>query len=181
MLAWANTYPHAPAHIPGEVKKVLNSLRSVVISLISVVTLMSRPTTGGILLKPSNLRRRKIQSEMKIIFTHCTVTPESCPVLRPSDLLETPHVHQDQDLAQGHDSGVSNHRRSAAFSLYLSSKVQEWNTWSGFILQLPLTAIKTFSHFYTLRHLHEQNTQVPEVSPVVRLPSRTPATCRSDV
>lgn len=113
---------------------------------------------------------------------HChTRKLPSATTLWPPGNSTTPHVHQDQDLAQGHDSGVSNHRRSAAFSLYLSRKVQEWNTWSGFIFQLPLSAIKTFSHFYTLRHLHEQNTQVPEVSPVVRLPSRTPATCWSDV
>jgi hypothetical protein len=39
-------------HTPGEVKKVLESLWFVVISLISVVTLMSLPTTGGIRQKP---------------------------------------------------------------------------------------------------------------------------------
>lgn len=49
--------------IPGEVKKVLDSRWSVVISLISVVTLMSRPTTGGILLKPSNLKHRTRQRD----------------------------------------------------------------------------------------------------------------------
>jgi hypothetical protein len=43
-------------HTPGEVKKVLDSLWSVVIALISVVMLMSLPTTGGILQKPSTLR-----------------------------------------------------------------------------------------------------------------------------
>jgi len=44
------------SHIPGEVKKVRDSALPVVISLTSEVTLMSRPTTGGILLKPSNLK-----------------------------------------------------------------------------------------------------------------------------
>lgn len=47
--------------IPGEVKKVLDNLRSVVSSLISVVTLISRPTTGGILLKPSSLKNKTKQ------------------------------------------------------------------------------------------------------------------------
>ena len=48
-------------HIPGEVKKVLDSLWSVVISLTSEVTLMRRPTTGGTLLKPSNLRKDEVE------------------------------------------------------------------------------------------------------------------------
>lgn len=43
---------------PGDVKKVRDSLRSLVISLISVTTLTSRPIVGGILLKPSTLETR---------------------------------------------------------------------------------------------------------------------------
>lgn len=39
-------------------KNVLFNLLSVVISLISAVTLMSRPTTGGTLWKPSNLMQK---------------------------------------------------------------------------------------------------------------------------
>lgn len=42
-------------------KKVLDSLWSVVISLTSEVTLMRRPTTGGTLLKPSNLRKDEVE------------------------------------------------------------------------------------------------------------------------
>ena len=45
-------------HTPGEVKKVLNSFLSVVTSLISEITSISLPTTGGIRWKPRILRVR---------------------------------------------------------------------------------------------------------------------------
>lgn len=49
-------------------KKVLDSLWSVVISLTSEVTLMRRPTTGGTLLKPNNLRKDKVERITKTLF-----------------------------------------------------------------------------------------------------------------
>lgn len=61
--AGMDTYWHT--HIPGEVKKVRDSLWSVVISLISVVTLMSRPTTGGTLWKPNNLTQTQTLRKWK--------------------------------------------------------------------------------------------------------------------
>lgn len=54
---------------------------------------------------------------------HChTRKLPSATILWPPGNSTTPHVHQDQDLAQGHDSGVSKHRASAAFSLYYPGK-----------------------------------------------------------
>lgn len=82
-------------------KKVFISLWSVVISLISVVTLISRPTTGGTLWKPNNLTQKEgkeqdqasgcFKKKKKFKLYKSINPPPSLRSTCPGERLRSPH------------------------------------------------------------------------------------------